>query len=184
MEKIFITGTGRSGTTFLIKLFSFLEFDTGYNRTNYKDFISPNCNSGMEKYYNENYYMIKNPTIINDIKTILEDTTIKIKTVIIPIRDFKASALSRVRHNNENGGLWNATDESSQIHHYTQIIAQYVYYMTKHEINTIFIDFDKMITDKRYLFNKIKNILDEKNIEFDIFCNVYDEVTLTSIPKP
>ena len=36
MEKILITGTGRCGTTFLIKLFSFLDFDTGYNRDNYK----------------------------------------------------------------------------------------------------------------------------------------------------
>ena len=29
MEKILITGTGRCGTTFLIKLFSFLGYNTG-----------------------------------------------------------------------------------------------------------------------------------------------------------
>ena len=52
--------------------------------------------------------------------------------------------------------------------------------MTKYEINTIFINFDKMINDKIYLFNKIKSILDEKNIDFELFCNVYDEVSLTS----
>jgi hypothetical protein len=52
--------------------------------------------------------------------------------------------------------------------------------MTKYDINTIFLDFDKMINDKTYLFYKIKSILDEKNIEFDVFSNVYDEVSLTS----
>ena len=39
-----------------------------------------------------------------------------------------------------------------------------------------------MVTDKKYLFNKIKSILDEKNIDFDIFCNIYDEVSLISKP--
>ena len=52
--------------------------------------------------------------------------------------------------------------------------------MTKYEINTIFLDFDKMTTDKAYLFDKIKHILNEKNITFDLFSSVYDEVTLTS----
>ena len=39
-----------------------------------------------------------------------------------------------------------------------------------------------MVNDKTYLFNKLKNILDEKNINFDNFCKVYDEVSLISKP--
>ncbi len=54
MEKILITGTGRCGTTFLIKLFSFLDFNTGYNRDNYNSSISVNCNSSMERSYKDN----------------------------------------------------------------------------------------------------------------------------------
>jgi hypothetical protein len=179
MEKIFITGTGRCGTTFLIKIFSFLEFNTGFNRNNYKNFIYSNCNSGMEIDYKEKFYIIKDPNIICKIKDILEDTSIKIKTVVIPLRDLKLSALSRVNNNNKSGGLWNAYDEASQIQYYKDIITNYIFLMTKHNINTIFIDFDKMISDKKYLFNKIKSILDEKKIDFDTFCNVYDEVSLT-----
>ena len=34
-KKILITGTGRSGTTFLIKLFTFLGFDTGFDKKNF-----------------------------------------------------------------------------------------------------------------------------------------------------
>jgi len=182
MEKILITGTGRCGTTFLIKLFSFLDFNTGYNRNNYKLSISTNCNSGMERNYNANYNIIKNPTFIADIENISKDTSIKIKHVIIPIRELKMSAKSRVNHATQNGGLWNAKDELSQIEFYKNILTNYIIISTKYDINTIFIDFDKMINDKIYLFNKLKNILDEKNIDLEIFSRVYDEVSLSSKP--
>ena len=92
------------------------------------------------------------------------------------------SAKSRVKHNKSNVGLLDATDEESQINYYNKVLANYMYLMTKHDIDTILIDFDRMISDKAYLFNKIKSILDEKNIRFETFCNVYDEVSLTSKP--
>lgn len=182
MEKILITGTGRCGTTFLIKLFSFLDFDTGYDRSNYKNHISSNCNSGMERNFKENYYILKNPNFIKNIRIILEEKSVIIKTVIIPIRDLKISAISRVKHSKSHGGLWNANNELTQIKYYKDILANYICCMTKYDINTIFIDFDKMVNDKPYLFNKLKPILDEKNITYETFCNVYDEVALTSKP--
>ena len=182
MEKILITGTGRCGTTFLIKLFSFLGFNTGYDINNYKLSISSNCNSGMERSYKDNYYILKNPTFITDIENISKDTSIKIKNVIIPIRHLKISAKSRVKHDNKDGGLWNANDELSQIEFYKNILTNYIITSTKYDINTIFIDFDKMINDKIYLFNKLKNILDEKNIDLKIFSRVYDESSLCSKP--
>lgn len=182
MEKILITGTGRCGTTFLIKLFSFLNFDTGYTRDNFKLSINSNCNSGMERIYTDNYYIIKNPNFMMDIENILKDKSISIKNVIIPIRDLEASAKSRVKHGNKCGGLWEAKDELSQITFYKNILTNYIIISTKYNINTIFIDFDKMINDKVYLFNKLKNILDEKNIDLNNFSSVYDEVTLSSKP--
>ena len=39
-----------------------------------------------------------------------------------------------------------------------------------------------MINDKIYLFNKLKNILNEKNICLETFSRVYDEVSLHSKP--
>ena len=182
MEKILITGTGRCGTTFLIKLFSFLDFDTGYDRNNYKSSIFPNCNSGMERRYNDKYYILKNPNFLVNIEDILKDKSISIKNVIIPIRDLNESANSRVFHNNKSGGLWNAKDKLSQIQFYKNILTNYICIATKHDINTIFIDFDKMVNDKIYLFNKLKNILDEKNIDLETFSHTYDEVSLSSKP--
>ena len=182
MEKVLITGTGRCGTTFLIKLFSFLDFDTGFNINNYTSSISTNCNSGMERKYTENYYVLKNPLFMSNIENIVKDTTIKIKSVIIPIRNLELSAKSRAKHKFKNGGLWNAKDESSQIDFYKNILTNYIYISTKYDINTIFIDFDKMVYDEIYLFNKLKHILDEKNIDLDTFSQVYNDVSLTSKP--
>jgi hypothetical protein len=182
MEKVLITGTGRCGTTFLIKLFSFLDFNTGYSRKNYKLSISPNCNSGMERNYKEDYYILKNPRFMHNIEHIVKDTSIKIKNIIIPIRDLEIAANSRVKHGVANGGLWNAKDKLDQINFYKNILTNYIVISTKYNINTIFIDFDKMINDKTYLFNKLKNILDEKNIDLETFSRVYDEVSLSSKP--
>ena len=182
MEKIYISGTGRCGTTFLIKLFSFLNFDTGFTKENYMKSINKICNSGMEKNYNDKFRIIKNPKIIHDISRIIQDSNIKISTIIIPIRNYKMAAISRVKNNKGYGGLWNASDEISQINFYNKIMADYVYYMAKYEINTVFLDFDKMISDKLYLYFKIKNILDKENITLDMFSSVYDEVTISSKP--
>ena len=52
----------------------------------------------MERNYNDNYYVLKNPTFIKDIENIIKDKSIKIKNVIIPIRDLKLSTKSRVKH--------------------------------------------------------------------------------------
>lgn len=183
MEKILITGTGRCGTTFLIKLFSFLGLNTGYNRDNYKKCIYSNCNSGMEKDYKENFYILKNPLFMSNIKAIVEDKSLVIKTVLIPLRDLNECAESRVKHAKSAGGLVNASDKFSQIQYFKDILTNYIFVMNKYDINTIFIDFDKMINDKTYLFNKMKSILDENNIDFETFSNVYDEVSQTSKPK-
>ena len=182
MEKVLITGTGRCGTTFLIKLFSFLGFNTGYNRDNYKLSINSNCNSGMERKFTEDYYILKNPCFMANIENIIKDKSVIVKTVIIPIRDLKICSQSRVKHGNKCGGLWCANDELSQINFFKNILTKYICVSTKYDINTIFIDFDKMIKDKKYLFNKLKIILDEKNIGFKEFSRVYDETALSSKP--
>ncbi len=40
-----------------------------------------------------------------------------------------------------------------------------------------------MINDKIYLLNKLKIILDEKNIDLETFSLVYEEVSLCSKPS-
>lgn len=183
MYKIYITGTGRCGTTFLIKLFTFLKFDTGYTKENYARSIHKNCNSGMERRYKDNFHVLKNPSFIDQIETIVAEKSINIEAFIIPIREYKASVSSRLKHGKKPGGLWNASDEKSQIEFYNSIMAKYLYHMVKHEIKTIFLDFDAMVNDKQYLFDKLTPVLTKRNIDYTTFCNAYDEASITSAPK-
>jgi hypothetical protein len=98
-EKILISGTGRCGTTFLIKIFSFLGMDTGFTLDNYEKAIFKNCNAGMERKIDSEYTILKNPNFIKDINEIVK--TVTIKHMIIPIRNFDESAESR-----ERNGKW------------------------------------------------------------------------------
>jgi hypothetical protein len=179
MEKVFITGTGRCGTTFLIKLLSFLNFHTGYTRETYKKAVYGTCNSGMERKYGCEFYIVKNPTILADIAQISQDPKIKIKAVIIPIRDYDAATASRVKLGKQCGGLWNAQDKATQIAFYHKIMANYMHHMVKNEINTLFLDFEKMTTDKSYLFQKLEFLWSEKNVAFEAFSAAYDEASAT-----
>jgi len=137
----------------------------------------------MEHQIDYNYYILKNPEFINNINEIIMSNKIKIKQVIIPVRCYKQSADSRMLYNINPGGLWNSTNINEQLDFYNKIMANYILIMTKYDINTLFLDFDRMINDKKYLFDKIKHILDEKNITFEHFVNIYDEVSLTSKPR-
>jgi len=187
-SKILISGTGRAGTTFLIKIFSFLKFDTGFNELNYDDYIFKNCNAGMELNYTDSYYILKNPIFITKIQEII-DFNINIEYMIIPIRDYNKSAKSRLKNGIDindtipGGSIGNVIDESSQVLYYNKIMSEYLYYMVKYDIPTIFIDFEKMISDKLYLYNKLKVVLDKKNISIDNFNKYYDIATESSKPK-
>jgi hypothetical protein len=151
--------------------------------------ISKNCNAGMEnrrEYYK--YYISKTPYFLTDLVTILNDSRIKIKYLIVPIRKYEDSASSRAFNTsiggiNCNGGFWDASNEEEQLAIYHKEMANLIYLTTKHDIKVIFLDFDKMISNQEYLFEKLKIILDEKNIQFELFSNIYKEAELTSKPK-
>ena len=106
-HKILISGTGRCGTTFLIKLLSYLGLDTGFNPKRFTPHIDPIANAGMELFtgFMKNYkvpYILKSPAFIEQIDEVVTKTTIDF--IIIPIRDYNKSAESRYRLKDNNTG--------------------------------------------------------------------------------
>jgi hypothetical protein len=181
MKKILITGTGRCGTTFLIKLFTYLGFDTGFTKQNFSKFINKNCNSGMEKDYKVNHQVIKSPFFIEMIDKIYQE--IEIEYIIIPIRNYHDSAKSRVRYKDRQGGLWNAKNEEEQVKFFYKLISNYIFQMTQFNLPTLFINFEKMISDKQYLFNTLQPVLTPRNLSFEDFSISYDEAYSSSKPN-
>ena len=182
-KKILITGTGRCGTTFLIKLLMYLEFDTGFTPDNYSKAIFTNCNSGMEHRLVTSYRIIKDPKLLPNMENVMK--TVSVERVIIPVRDYSSSAESRANLGRGTpGGLWRANNKNEQIHFYRSIMADYIPIMTKYDIPTTFLDFHHMTTDKQYLYEKLGWLMEEKNISFEVFSEAYDKATTTSKPNP
>ena len=172
--KVLITGTGRSGTTFLIRLMTKLGLDTGFSGMNYAKHIDENCGSGMELPFTAPHGYLKNPTFMLDMEDILSRETIA--AVVIPVRNYTQSALSRAHHGmGKNGGLWGATDAGSQETFYHKIVAEYIVSMVKHDIPTVFIDFDRMVVDPEYLFKKLQYVL-PPNVSLDNFKQAFGDV--------
>lgn len=185
MKKILITGTGRCGTTFLIKLLTLLGLDTGYPAS-FQRYVDSRCNSGMERSINDPPYVLKNPNFLESMASILQ--TVDVEHVILPLRDFEMSARSRALYQNHAGGFWNATTPTEQVDYYHKIISEYVLLMAQHDIPTIFLDFQRMVTDPMYLYQRLLPILTRHNhdlnhiISFDEFVVAYDTAQSTSRP--
>ena len=178
-DKIYISGTGRSGTTFLMILFTFLNLPTGYAPDTFKKFISGSgCNSGMEREYKSPIKIIKCPDIITKIPEILKHPRIKIQWMIIPIRNYEESAKSRYQYKKNGGGLWKATNVEEQLAFYNKIMSEYLLHMVENDIPTIFIDFKKMVNDPSYLFHILEPIWKEfPKVNYESFQVAYEEAT-------
>jgi hypothetical protein len=171
-EKILITGTGRCGTSFLMMLFTLLGLDTGYTRENYHIYLDPKNGSGLES--NTAVLpqkIIKNPYFLINADDVVK--RVKVKHMIVPIRDYEKSAESRVRLGNYRGGLWDATNKEEQIQVYYRMMSKYMYDMVKYDIPTIFLDFDRMVSSSQYLYEKLYPMLDR--IDYETFHRVYEE---------
>jgi len=157
MERICITGTGRCGTTFLMRLLSLLEIDTGYSPQDIlsgKD-INKNCNAGLEGFRDNTPIprVIKSPYFIVDHSM----NHYYVKKVILLVRDYDSAASSRAKIGlNKRGGLWMAGNKKEQIEIYEECIANFIIEVAKQDLELHLIYFDKMISDKNYLYDKLK----------------------------
>lgn len=167
MGKIIVTGTGRCGTSFLMLIFTFLDLNTGFKKENFNNYIDKKNNSGLEVLDpNKSQQIVKFPGFMDQFDSIIKK--VDIERVIIPIRSYEESAISRCKNNM----LWHAKDEKSQIEYYYKITSKYMLSMVEYDIPTIFLDFKRMITSPKYLYNKLLPIL--KEISFEKFKKAYE----------
>jgi hypothetical protein len=178
-----VSGTGRCGTTFLMKLFTCLKLNTGITKEQIKKNIYQNCNSGIELNIEKtNAYIYKNPTYARTLNDIVKKNII-VDFLIVPVRDYKISADSRGKFGlKKNGGFcWNAKNVESQINEYYKSISILLLDITKLNISTIFLDYDKMICDKEYLYQKLLPLFSKFNIDYDSFCKEFDDEIVQNI---
>ena len=173
-KRISITGTGRCGTTFIMLILTHLKLRVGFSIDNIDKNITKTCNSGLEKFWTDGTYIVKDISIIkipNQVVQTLKDHSLELEHVFIPIRNYEDSAKSRFSLGGGAGGLWphgRAVDVKSQKEFFYEVMSEYLYAMTVHDIPTTFINFDKMVESPKYLYEKLQPVL-LKDISFEEF---------------
>jgi hypothetical protein len=180
-KNILITGTGRCGTTFLILMFTYLNQGTGYGK-NVEKFLDKNCNSGLEHpSIPRNIRILKCPLYLRTLKQkLITNPAFKddIRCIIIPIRDYEQCAESRERHGiGKPGGLYGGCqNKNDQFLYDITSLAIYLKTMVEYNIDTLFLDFDQMVKNPEYLFNKINHLL-INNVSYDQFLVAYKKAS-------
>jgi hypothetical protein len=178
-EKILITGTGRAGTTFLVRLMTLLKLPTGFSPDKAARINLPH-NAGMEfKVGQQGATIVKSPTFIQGLADIQKKYDIY---VIIPIRAVKDAAESRVKNGVGAGGLWNAKDQASQENVLNLLLVRGLTDIVQNDIPHVFIDFCRMIKSPEYLFGKLEYVMTKYGVSYDAFSKQYVSASNESRP--
>ena len=179
-DKIMILGTGRCGSSCLLKFFDNAGVATRARIEN----ISKNCSGGYENRVDDlkRFKIIKN-TWDRDIFKKIQKDNINLKNVIVPIRNLHDAAESR-RYQTKTYG--NGTDLSlGGIHLGATMepgsmeskLSEFIYngllQLSELNIQPILLNFPRFVEDKEYLWNKIHHLL--TYIKYDEFSEIFDK---------
>lgn len=203
-EHVVITGTGRAGTTFLMELLTHLGLDTGFSSHKielYKDKIS---NAGLEKKVGESSgsYIMKDPSFVDYAEEVLTRENIRINHVFIPIRGITAVSASRRANQKAQLGKLSWREKLLYLRKPYRLYGSLLYtsslkkgvqedvlikklfdlllILSKYQIPVTFIQFPYLLSQPKYLYNKLAPVL--KDVSYEVYLKVFE--TLADPEKP
>jgi len=181
-KHVVITGTGRTGTTFIVQLLTYLGLDTGFSIDNMP--IYRLGRAGLEQDIKKTNapYIIKAPWFIDHIEEIFMREDIQIERIFIPMRDLYAAAESRryvTRKSKEaneytGGGLWDADKPHEQENVLMMKLYKLILDISNTEIPITLLQYPRLVKDSTYLYDKLKSILN--GVSYDKFQTVFKEI--------
>lgn len=173
---VVITGTGRAGTTLLVKILTKLGLDTGFDSSKLENHVDKLARAGLEQNLLSDphcSYVVKSPAVCNQIDEIIKRGNIILDHAIIPIRDMESAALSRIKVFNDSGnkefiagGIWETSNPDDQETVLRNKLIKLLIGLSKLETPVTFIHYPKFTKEPKYLFKKLKSIfpdIGEKN---------------------
>jgi hypothetical protein len=186
VHKVIITGTGRAGTTFLVRLLGALGLDTGIGERNFDRKYFEHCNAGLEHEILDpkTPYIIKNPVLCETLGPALATGRFVIDHAYIPIRELGTVAASRAAvggvDRSRPGGLWGTSDPSRQSAVMGELFHGLVHTLVANEIPHTFILFPRMVTDPAYAYRKLEFLM-KRGISFDTFLGAFKRTANPSL---
>ena len=184
---VVITGTGRSGTTFLMQLLTRLNLGTGFDSDDLVNQIDPHSNAGLERDIRSEDapYIIKTPFFCNYAEEVVKNPLITLDHVFIPVRDLSSAAASRIRVVREHpptelaptqmaGGLWGTENPEDQAKILQDYLISLLLALADSQIPVTLLRFPRLVKDVEYTHQKLKPLL--KGVAFEVFREAFDAV--------
>ena len=164
---ILISGTGRAGTTFLVRLLGELGEDIGF--ANPEQQIDSICHAGLEVDLLSAPMprVVKSPYACDKLAVALERKLYKIDHCFVPMRDLFSAAESRRRisrlHGNSGsnqmlGGIWDAEKPEEQ----ENVLANKFYHLmltlARYSVPLTLLDFPRFVNDVEYLWKNLSPV--------------------------
>ncbi len=201
---VLITGTGRSGTTFLVMLLTYLGLDTGFTAQQIEERNLEAARGGLENdmlcrgraFYDQERVprIVKSPCFCDCAEEVVERDDITIEHVFIPVRELHAAAESRryvqertfsgrsayrrlkdrIYPENVVGGLWHTKRKAKQEQVLLRQIYRLVLALSGTTIPMTLMRYPRIVKDASYLFGKLRPILD--GISFRDFNSTFERI--------
>jgi hypothetical protein len=186
---VIISGTGRTGTTFLVQLLTELGLDTGFSHAHEK--IHEDKNAGMEENLRDNPnapYIVKNPALCEYLDgTLKKEKDIVIDHAIVPIRDLYSAAESRrvvARKGRPNFLIprrflgvrkWGIRRPEEQESVLAQNFYRLLHTIAEFNIPMTLLYFPRLAKDPEYLFKRIHFLLE--GISYESFAQAFQKIS-------
>ena len=189
-KHIVISGTGRCGTTFLVELLTHLGLETGYGIDDLEAQKDKTARAGLEHDIRDEKapYVVKSPLFCDHAHEVVQRDDIIVEHVFVPMRELEAAAESRRRvvksHRKElplharvmtafkrppkvMGGLWHTRSNKSGQQEDVLLLQLYklLLSLSGTHIPVTLMQFPRIVSDSRYLFEKLQPVLKEMTYE-------------------
>ena len=182
---LFIAGTGRAGTSFLVRFLHAVGLETHLTRRQENASWFDEANAGLEDILVEGCppppYFVKSPSLHEWVESLLAREDVQIDGVIIPVRNLLDAATSRVEQERKSirkqaswmaqqprdwstwgytpGGVMLSVDVGDQARTLAVAFHNLVERLVRADVTTYFLSFPRIVEDGGYLVDKLAPVL-------------------------
>jgi pimeloyl-ACP methyl ester carboxylesterase len=164
MRHLLIAGTGRAGTTALVQLLDACGLATGSDTLRY--FATSRAGLERKLITDDAPYVIKQPFLSEDLAGFITDgfDAGRIDAIIVPLRNLKDAATSRIQVFREHGlrspgGLWRSLRPGVQLRVLGESEHQLLMTAAEHHIRVVLINFPRFVNDAGYAWTCLGPVL-------------------------